>query len=91
MMGFGGGSGIICTVCKQAAPCSRVHTDNHTNTSSLNFYRSVLFLTPNQLCQSTEGLRLYCVSHIKPCDDPTIMCAVCEYFQNILIKYFGKN
>jgi len=35
--------------------CTLLQTDNHTNTSSLNFYRPVLFLTPNQQCQSTEG------------------------------------
>ena len=33
-----------------------IQTDNHASTSSLNFYRPwVLFLTPNQQCQSTEG------------------------------------
>ena len=30
--------------------CTSLQTDNHTKTSSLNFYR--LFLTPNQQCQS---------------------------------------
>jgi len=35
--------------------CSLLQTDNHTNTSSLNFYRPVARLTPNQQCQSTEG------------------------------------
>jgi len=39
--------------------CTSPQTDNHTNTSSLNFYRpDALFLTPNQLCQSTEGKAL---------------------------------
>ena len=32
-------SGISWTICKQSEPRSRVQTDNHTNTSSLNFYR----------------------------------------------------
>jgi len=33
-----------------------LQTDNHTNTSSLNFFTGrMLFLTPNQQCQSTEG------------------------------------
>jgi len=31
-----------------------LHADNHTSTSSLNFYGS-LFLMPNQQCQSTES------------------------------------
>jgi len=35
--------------------CTSLQTDNHTNTSSLNFTGRVLFLTPNQQCQSTEG------------------------------------
>jgi len=30
-------------------------TDNHTDTSSFIFTGRVLFLTPNQQCQSTEG------------------------------------
>ena len=29
--------------------------DNHTNTSSHNFTGRMLFMTPNQQCQSTEG------------------------------------
>jgi len=40
--GFWGCSGISWTICKQSAPHSRQitnTTDNHTNTSSLNFYR----------------------------------------------------
>ena len=35
--------------------CSSIQIDNHTNTSSLNFTGRMLFLTPNQQCQSTEG------------------------------------
>jgi len=37
--------------------CTLLQTDNHTNTSSLNFYWQMLFLAPNQQCQSTEGKR----------------------------------
>jgi len=33
-----------------------LQTDIHTNTSSLNFAGRMLFLTPNQQCQSTEGM-----------------------------------
>jgi len=38
--------------------CISLQTDNHNNTSSLNFYRpdTILFLAPNQQCQSTEGI-----------------------------------
>jgi len=36
--------------------CTSLQTDNHTNTSSLKFFTSrMLFLTPSQQCQSTEG------------------------------------
>jgi len=34
--------------------CSSLQTDNHTNTSSLNFTGRMLFLTLNQQCQSTD-------------------------------------
>ena len=36
--------------------CTSLQTDNRTNTSSLNFFTGrMLYLTPNQRCQSTEG------------------------------------
>jgi len=36
--------------------CTLLQTDNHTSTSSLNFFTGqMLFLTPNQQCQITEG------------------------------------
>jgi len=35
--------------------CTSLQTDNHTSTPSLNFTGWMLFLTPNQQCQSTEG------------------------------------
>jgi len=36
--------------------CTLLQTDNHTNTSSLNVFTGrMLFLTPNQQRQSTEG------------------------------------
>jgi len=38
--------------------CTSLRTDNHNSTSSLKFYRRMLFLTPNQQCQSTEGPKL---------------------------------
>ena len=34
--------------------CTSLQTDNHTNTSSLNFFAGrMLFLVPSQQCQST--------------------------------------
>ena len=39
--------------------CTLLQSDNHTNTSSLNFTGQMLFLTPNQQCQSTEGRFLH--------------------------------
>jgi len=35
--------------------CTSLQTDNHTSTSSLSFAGQMLFLTPNQQCQRTEG------------------------------------
>ena len=35
--------------------CTTLHTDNHASTSSLIFTCRMLFLTPNQQRQSTEG------------------------------------
>jgi len=35
--------------------CTSLQTDNHTNISSQFFADRVLFLTPTQQCQSTEG------------------------------------
>ena len=43
--------------------CTSLQTDNHVNTSSLNFYSRMLFLMPNQQCQSTEGNSLVIVTH----------------------------
>jgi len=37
--------------------CTLLQTDNHTNTSSLIFTGRMLFLTPSQQCQSTDGSR----------------------------------
>jgi len=54
MMGFWDGSGISWTIIMQTI-CTSLQTDNHTNTSSLSFAGQILFLTPNQQCQSTEG------------------------------------
>ena len=53
MMGFWYGSGIIRTICKQSAPCSRQITTSTPHHSI--FTGRMLFLMPNQQCQSTEG------------------------------------
>jgi len=38
--------------------CISLQTDNHATTSSLNFFTGrILFLMPNQQCQSTEGIQ----------------------------------
>jgi len=52
-MGFWDGSGITWTIMQTIR--TSLQTDNHTNTSSLIFSGRMLFLTPNQRCQSTEG------------------------------------
>jgi len=35
--------------------CTSLQTDNHANTTRLNFLQAVPFLPPNQQRQSTEG------------------------------------
>ena len=52
-MGFGDGSGIRWTICKQSAPCSRQMTTPTPHHSI--FTGRMLFLAPNQQCQSTVG------------------------------------
>jgi len=53
MMGFRYGSGISWAICKQCAPHSRQIT-MPTPYHSI-FTGRMLFLMPNQQCQSTEG------------------------------------
>jgi len=53
MMGFGDGCGISWTICKQSAPLSRQITTPTPHHSI--FTGRVLFLTPNQQRQSTDG------------------------------------
>jgi len=38
--------------------CTSLQTDNHTSTSSQSFTGRMLFLMPNQQCQTTEGKRM---------------------------------
>jgi len=46
------GSGICWAICKSAP-----HADNHANIPPLCFFTGRMpFLTPNQQCQSTEGI-----------------------------------
>ena len=55
MTGFGDGSGISWAICKQSAPRSRQITTPTPHHSI--FTGRLLFLTPNQQRQSTEGTR----------------------------------
>ena len=52
-MGFGDGSGISWTICKQSAPQSRQITTSTPHHSVFTGW--MLFLTLNQQCQITEG------------------------------------
>jgi len=54
MMGFWHGSGISWSIRKQSAPGSR-HIATPTPHHSI-FAGWMLFLTPNQQCQSSEGI-----------------------------------
>ena len=51
MMGFGDGSSISWTICKQCAPWQITTPTPYHST----FIGQMLFLAPNQQCQSTEG------------------------------------
>ena len=67
MMGFGD---MAVASAGPYAVCTLHETDNHTNTSSLNFYGPDLFLTPNQQCQSTVGvlmLTVWCLNRSSSC------------------------
>jgi len=50
--------GIVWTMCKQSAPRSRQLTTPAPHHSIFTGW--MLFLTPNQQCQSTEGKGLSC-------------------------------
>jgi len=39
--------------------CTSLQTDNHSNTSYSIFTGGMLFLTPNQQCQITEGIAFF--------------------------------
>jgi len=42
--------------------CTFIHRDNHAGSSTLNFFTGwILFLTPNQQYQSTEGNNNNCI------------------------------
>jgi len=56
MTGFSDGSGISWTIRKQSAPQSSQITTPTINHSVFTvFTGQMLFLTPNQQCQSTDG------------------------------------
>ena len=57
-MGFGDGSGISWTICKQSALRSR-QTTTPTPHYSMSTGR-MLFLTPNQQCQSIAARAIRC-------------------------------
>jgi len=77
-MGFGDGNGISWTICKQFAPRSRQISTPAPRHSI--FMGWMLFLMPNQQCQSTEGTSLIIKQHLFRsqllllCDDiPTVI------------------
>jgi len=53
-----GCSGISWTKWQMQTLCTSFSTDNHINISSVNFLGRMLFLAPNQQCQSTDGKAL---------------------------------
>jgi len=100
--GFSDGSGFSWTICKL---CTSLQTDNHTNTSSLNFSGRMLFLTTNQQCRSTEGTvlkvksynylivqqRLAATTHTHPFNGPLSgTTQVCRYQKGKIYLDFSK-
>jgi len=82
MTGFGDDSGISWTICKQSAPRSRQITTPTPHRSI--FTDRMLFMTPNQQCQSIEGFlfliglflhRMYCHCCVK-CSAMAILLTV---------------
>ena len=74
MTGFGDGSGISWTICKQSAPRSRQITTT-TPHHSISTGR-MLFLTPNKQCQSNGGTyyyHYYCYDKIKTVEIKTLV------------------
>ena len=78
MMESWDGSGISWTVCKQSAPRSRQITKPTPHHSM--FTGRMLFLTPNQQCQSTEGK--HSVSLVAEWSN----CSVCATFVVVVIN-----
>ena len=64
MMGVLGCSGISWTICKQSAPRSRLTTTPHCHLITQFFTGRMLFLTPNQQRQSTEGKKQLVITRI---------------------------
>ena len=73
-----GCSGISWTMCKQSAPRSRQITTPTPHHSIFTGW--MLFLTPNQQCQSTEG-NVKVTTHVHPFNSPlseTIQVSQCQ-------------
>jgi len=73
MMGFGDGSGISWTICKQSAPHSRQITTPTLHHSI--FTGRMLFLMPNQQCIALKA----------DCNNNKIIIIIIEYKYDIII------
>jgi len=78
-MGFGDAVESAGPYANNTAPCSRQMT-----TPTLSFTGRMLFLTPNQQCQSTWTV-------LKNCDDWCVVCAWQEYCLKFIIKESNYN
>jgi len=73
--------------------CTSLQTDNHASISPLNFFTDqMLFLTPNQQCQSTEGsleIKLECgpMPNVMAAL-PNIGGALCSTFQSLADAHY---
>jgi len=91
-----GCSGISWTICKQCAPHSRqITTPTHHHSI---FTGRMLFLTPNQECQSTEGITLYYIQTwntingvISICTENSFIDCLSVTWQSNFFKHFYKK
>jgi len=88
MMGFGD---ALASAGPYANNVTTLQTDDYTNTSSLIFTGRMLFLMPNQQCQSTEGK-----SHNSNFDNKSFMyhtmmarhyCSYCQLIPCLPLNY----
>jgi len=77
----------LCQLNHMQVICTSLQTDYHiSTTNSLKFFTGrMLFLTPNQQCQSTEGNRLTCVVTVKWLLPMSVVLAMVWVWQSVAL------